>query len=231
MRRIEKGPEPPCLSDLRRTPGADWSSVHGTQKQEMRETAFREQRGLCAYCMSPLRSRGGGDMKIEHFHARSTSPGRVFEWGNLLGVCLGDVGVPESGESGRFHCDTHRGALPVGQQALDLHPAVFPPDVSTYFAYTNEGEIRPLQALPEPERAKAARMIEKLHLNIARLKRNRAAVIAALRAKLIKMPRVSRTRVKELLDIASLPDGEGRLHPYCQAAIHYLSRKMRQLGE
>ena len=38
------------------------------------------------------------------------------------------------------------------------------------------------------------------------------------------------TRVKALLELASNPDGTGQLMPYCQTAVDYLTRKLRQLA-
>ncbi|MFS8064893.1 MAG: retron system putative HNH endonuclease [Byssovorax sp.] len=233
MRRIEKGPEPACLADLRGTPGADWSTVTGAQKQELRERSFAEQHGLCAYCMSKLPSPpSSGSMTIEHFETRALVRSRTFDWNNLLGVCLGDVGVKEGGDGDlreRFHCDNYRGKLHPEKQELGLHPAAFPPDVGPCFTYSIQGEIRANRKLPEPLRARTEKTIERLNLNIARLKRNRAEVIEKLRAELQKKsPKPA--RVKALLDLASGPDAKGQLMPYSQTAVDYLTRKLRQLA-
>lgn len=232
MRRIEKAREPASLADLRGTPGASWSSVHGTQRQQMREHAFKEQHGLCAYCMSPLPGPPSAEgMKIEHFETRALSPELVFDWDNLLGVCLGDVGIREGGgeHRERYHCDTYRGHLPREEQRIELNPAAFPPDVSSMFSYTNQGEMRPAEGLEPAMRASVEAQIERLNLNIARLRRNRRDVIGALRSQFQKKaPRTA--RVKELLELASTPDGTGLLPPYCQAAAYYLEKKLRQLG-
>lgn len=107
MRRIEKGLEPACMEELRQTPGADWSTVPGADKQKMRKQAWKEQYGLCAYCMSRLSRPSADGMKIEHFVPRAEDNTSLFDWSNLLGVCLGNLGV--DGAADRFHCDTHRG--------------------------------------------------------------------------------------------------------------------------
>ncbi|MEO7328874.1 MAG: retron system putative HNH endonuclease [Minicystis sp.] len=227
MRRIEKGAEPACLADLRSTPGADWSSVSGDQRNEMRARLFAEQHGLCAYCMSriphPPSKKG---MKIEHFEARANRDEKTFLWSNLLGVCLGDVGIVESasGDRGaRFHCDTYRGNVP-----LDVHPAAFPPDVGACFSYSLAGEIRPASTLDATMHAEVSKTITHLNLNIDRLKRNRRAVIERLRADFTrKAPKTA--RVQALLEQASRPDGEGLLPPYAQVAVRYLAKKLRQL--
>lgn len=233
MRRIEKGPEPGCLADLRGTPGANWTTVTGAQKQELRERSFAEQHGLCAYCMSKLPNPpSSGSMTIEHFETRALVPERTFDWSNLLGVCLGDVGVKEGGEGDlrdRFHCDNYRGKLRPSEQALGLHPAAFPPDVGSCFSYSIQGEIRANPQLPEPRRARTEETIDHLNLNIARLKRNRAEVFEKLRAEFQKKsPKPA--RVKALLDLAAGPDATGQLMPYCQAAVYYLAKKLRQLA-
>ncbi|CAN98473.1 MULTISPECIES: retron system putative HNH endonuclease [Sorangium] len=232
MRRIEKDREPACLADLRGTPGAAWSSVHGAQRQQMREHAFKEQHGLCAYCMSRLPGPPSAEgMKIEHFETRALSPELVFDWDNLLGVCLGDVGISDGGghHRDRYHCDTYRGHLPREEQRIELNPAAFPPDVSSMFSYTNQGEMRAAHGLEPTMRASAEAQIERLNLNIARHQRNRRTAIDVLRSEFQrKAPRAA--RVKALLELSTTPDAAGLLPPYCQAAAYYLEKKLRQLG-
>jgi hypothetical protein len=36
-------------------------------------------------------------------------------------------------------------------------------------------------------------------------------------------------RVREMLERASTPNRDGLLEPYCQVAVHYLTKKLRQL--
>ncbi|EYF05186.1 Hypothetical protein CAP_3551 [Chondromyces apiculatus DSM 436] len=203
----------------------------------MRKQANDEQGGLCAYCMSlipqsnkPLEPPDNTSMKIEHFEARNASRAKMFDWSNLLGVCIGDVGIEGGGESdqqARYHCDTYRGHLKVTEQGLDLNPAAFPPDIGERFSYTVSGEARTSQRFEPAERDKVERMIARLNLNLPRLRRNRAAVIGLLRRELQKKPTLA--RVKELLQDASAPGAKGLLRPYCQVAIHYLQKKLRQL--
>ena len=214
MRRIEKGLEPACLADLRGTPGADWSTVTGPQKQELRERSLAEQHGLCAYCMSKLpRPPSSESMTIEHFETRAKVPERIFDWSNLLGVCPGDVGVKEGSSDlrERFHCDNYRGKLHPARQELKLHPAAFPPDVGSIFSYSTQGEIRVNPQLPAPQRTHGEEVIERLRAEFQK-----------------KSPKPA--RVKTLLDLASNPDATGQLIPYCQTAVYYLTKKLRQLA-
>lgn len=167
-------------------------------------------------------------MKIEHFEARARSSDLMFDWTNLLGVCLGEVETAQR-PADRFHCDTHRGNLRPSAQELYVHPTRFPPDAGTRFSYTVAGEVRPAQQLDAEERGRVALTIERLNLNADRLKRNRAGVIHTLRADLARRG-FTVGRLQELLAVAKTPE-EGRLRPYVQVAVLYLGKKLRALGD
>lgn len=226
MRRIEKGPEPACLEDLQQTPGADWSSVGGAQKQEMRKAAWSEQHGLCAYCMSRIRKPSAEEMKIEHFIPRAEDKICWFAWSNLLGVCLGDVGI--EGVSDRYHCDTHRGHMPTDKQTLHVHPAQYPPDAGKLFACTKEGELIPAKNLNEQTKARIQDTIGKLNLNISRLKSNRKAVLTVLQNRLRQNDNPH--HIKTMLEQAKRLDAAGCLMEYAEVAVQYLEKKLRQHG-
>ena len=106
MRRISKGAEPECLEVLRNTFGADWASVHGDQKREIRLFSYREQYGLCVYCCQRLpavdESRVGAGIRIEHWVPRNyiaqcpqphPDGSGYFDWPNLFAACPGDNGA------------------------------------------------------------------------------------------------------------------------------------------
>lgn len=214
------------MQDLRDTPGTDWSSVHGTQKQAMREALLGEQKQLCAYCMSPIPESTAEWMKVEHFIARAAADEHIFDWSNLLGVCRGEIGQAAADRTGQYHCDTHRGHLPVNTQTLHVHPASFPPDAGTLFAYTTAGEIRPASTIRPPESDRVHETIDRLNLNVSRLVRNRAGVLETFRAMLRK--HFSRAEIERLLAIAR-GGAAGKLQPYAQVAVAYLEKKKRQI--
>jgi uncharacterized protein (TIGR02646 family) len=222
MRRIDKKAEPACLEEIRQTPGVTWNSASG--KQEIREALWAEQKGLCAYCMSRLKDKSADWMKIEHFIPRAEDKSFWFAWSNLLGVCLGDMGVADAHE--RFHCDTHRGHLPTDKQELHVHPAQFPPDAGTLFSCTKEGEIIPAKNVDEQARTRIQETIDKLNLNISRLKRNRKQVLIVLQNRLRQND--SPTNIKAMLDAAKRADASGRLMEYAEIAVKYLEKKLRQ---
>ncbi len=241
--KITKSPEPSRLAEARaqyeETYGTvddnAWTSLDGQCKQAMREQAWDEQGGLCAYCMSPLtgthaadsRQPQSGGMKLEHFEARNAAGHRTLDWDNLLGVCPGIiVGRSFAGagtrDEGTAHCDTYRGNLPTAQQPLSYSPARMPPDVGEHYRYDKvRGEI-----LSDDENA--TKDISRLNLNVARLKRNRMAVIDEIRQQLEKDD--SPSRLKVLHQHYARRDADGRLRPYAGVGLWYLKRKLRRHG-
>ena len=222
MRKIEKGLEPVCLAAIRETPGVNWSSASG--KQEMREHLWAEQKGLCAYCMSRIKAPSVECMKIEHYVPRAHDKAYWFVWSNLLGVCLGDVGI--DGDGARYHCDTYRGQLPTEKQELSVHPAQFPPDAGKQFSCTKAGELIPSSNLDEYTKARVQGTIDKLNLNISRLKKNRKRVLLALQDRLRQDDTLP--SIKAMLEEARSVDAAGHLKEYVEVAVQYLEKKLRQ---
>jgi uncharacterized protein (TIGR02646 family) len=219
VRTIEKGLEPPCVAGLRREArrierdtneppvAADWDPRDCGDA--IREALCREQHRLCAYCMRRIRPLGSS-MKIEHFVARARDPSRMYDWGNLLGVCSG---VLQGGPEGVvLVCDTARGDRP-----LYVHPAKPPPRPEEAFLFEKTGKVRPVG-----EGATAD--CTTLNLNAQRLVLERRAVIDGLRRRLRRGddPRA----IRRLLEIASTPTQNG-LPEHARVAIEYLQRKLR----
>ncbi|MCI6887616.1 MAG: TIGR02646 family protein [Lachnospiraceae bacterium] len=70
-------------------------------KNEIREALYREQHGLCAYCMGRIISKSSG-MKIEHYKALSRNKEGALDYQNYLGVCYG--GEKEGDEKPHVLC-------------------------------------------------------------------------------------------------------------------------------
>lgn len=62
-------------------------------KDEIREALYKEQHGLCAYCMRKLKldseSECGDNIRIEHYKALSVYKELALDYQNYLGVCFG----------------------------------------------------------------------------------------------------------------------------------------------
>ena len=57
-------------------------------KDEIRESLYKEQHGLCAYCMRKIAPQYDS-MKIEHYNALSEDKARALDYQNYMGVCYG----------------------------------------------------------------------------------------------------------------------------------------------
>lgn len=86
-----------CVNTVKRS--EEWkliseSDTHAIRKQfdllpknSIRHTLWKEQRGLCAYCMK--RIHDDTSMTIEHWLPLSKSKNEALQYSNMLGVCHG----------------------------------------------------------------------------------------------------------------------------------------------
>lgn len=249
VRQIKKRAEPSCMADLRRefqriakesmsemTPQG-WDIAQEPQKQEMRDALHQEQYGLCAYCLSRIKSVAFRDqkqqsgMKIEHFTPRSVHPDRMFDWDNLLGVC---GGIYHSSQGTTVHhCDDSR-----GNKSLHVYPASpSPPRPEDVFRYNLKGDKRGrLSAIPCNDCGKTncpyCSDLRVLNLNAAHLITNRKEVVERFRAKLRSLGHDESKICKFLQDqykLATVPR-QNSLPPYANVAATYLRSKLRQRG-
>ena len=79
--------------------GAHFDDMPTEVKQTLRESLWREQGRIYAYCMQSIKA-DGQSMKIVHFHARNSD--NELDYRNLLAVCHGGE------DRGALHhtCDT-----------------------------------------------------------------------------------------------------------------------------
>lgn len=117
MRWLRKGREPTALRDYRAVPGATWDGVGFTAvKDDLRAALLRDQEWLCCYCMRRISSEERPhpanpqapslvQMKVEHWRPQARFPALALAWSNLLGACLGGVGVAPAEQT----CDTRKG--------------------------------------------------------------------------------------------------------------------------
>lgn len=123
---IQKGAEPKRFLQYRYQPNARFDDMDADVKIQLREALLKEQGHLCAYCM--CRINGTGDVKIEHFAARTQD--NELEYHNLLAVCKGGEGGAIAARS----CDTKKENRPIFISPLnetDMHRIY----------YSNNGEI------------------------------------------------------------------------------------------
>lgn len=216
MRTITKGSEPPSLTahrlGLRLGLHCDYDNY--TDKTTLRNALVAEQRGLCCYCMRPIRATS---MKIEHWHCQRHYSAEQLHYRNLLGACLGGEGQPPR----RQHCDTRK-----GDRDLRWNPADPDHQVEARICYKADGSIG------SNEEAFDAELNEVLNLNVAFLRNGRKAVQNAVlewwrhersrRRGPVPRNRFERERDRQMGDT-------GELRPYCQVAIWWIDQRLDRM--
>jgi uncharacterized protein (TIGR02646 family) len=211
VRLIRKRREPRFWKEFRETRDAAYG-ITWMPKQQLREELAREQHHICCYCLARIEPTEEG-MKVEHWEPQSqTDRARQIAYDNLLGACPGGQKRPQKEQ----HCDTHKGNSP-----LHTPPAREDQDCSRLFRFLSDGSIK--GTTPEAEQD-----ITTLNLNVDSLKAQRKAVLDGLRSWLEKdFPgRSARPGVlqQKVLDWGA-PDSAGKLRPFCQVAIYWLTKQ------
>ena len=212
MRAITKGSEPASLTEHRLTPHCDYENYR--DKDTLRQALVREQRGLCCYCMGPIREHA---MKIEHWRCLSRHEAEGLHYRNLLGSCPGGEGQP----SHLQHCDTRK-----GQQDLRWSPADPTHAIEARLRYEADGAIRSDDVEFDGQLERV------LNLNLNVLKNRRGAVLDAviecwkLTKNRLRGP-VPRQRFERERDRRLA--GHGDLEPYCQVGVWWLNQRLARM--
>ncbi|MXY39275.1 MAG: TIGR02646 family protein [Rhodospirillaceae bacterium] len=209
MKAIIKGREPHSLITHRLTPYADYDNY--PDKVSLRRALASEQRGLCCYCMGPIRPEASA-MKIEHWRCQSRYPDEQLDYNNLLGACMGGEGRSQR----RQHCDTRK-----GDRDLLWNPAEPVHAIESRVQYGADGTIE------SDNETLDSQLNEILNLNLALLKQNRKSVLDAVLQWWKRRKPVPRHRIER--QIRRLAPADGSLDPYCQVAVWWLNRKLSRM--
>lgn len=206
MRTIQKGREPASLTQYRKQPDADYDNY--TDKDTLRQAIVAEQRAVCCYCQSRIRSVWN-KIKIEHWQCQATYPERQLDYANLLGACMGGHGRPKREQ----HCDTHKGNEDLCFSVCDAaHP------VERQIRFLGNGEMVADDAAINSE------LNEVLNLNLPRLVSNRKAVLSAFQQRL-----QSGYPVDPLRELPNWDGSQpGELPEYAQIVVYWLVKKQRR---
>jgi uncharacterized protein (TIGR02646 family) len=215
VRSIIKNREPNSLAQHRCQAHADYDNMPEKQKQELREQLATEQGYICSYCMQRIRA-DSDSMKIEHWHCQTRYPAEQLDYGNLLGVCLGN----EHQIKKKQHCDTHKGNLDLSRNPSNpLH------NVEVMVQYLGDGSIKSKAPVFDTELEKV------INLNHPKLKNNRKAVLDSFKKWLdtrIGKKELERLFLERLIREWSDPFG-GKLKPYCMVVVGYLRKRLARL--
>lgn len=206
MRTIQKGQEPASLTLHRQQQHADYDNY--ADKTALRQALVAEQRGLCCYCQSRIRSTPEG-MKIEHWQCQADYPGRQLDYSNLLGACLGGHGRPELEQ----HCDTRKGNSGLCFSVCDSAHAI-----ERQIKFLGDGRIA------SDDVAIDTALNDVLNLNLPHLVSNRKAVLKAFQQRLQDGRRVDPARALPKWD-GSKP---GDLPEFAQVVVYWLQKRKKR---
>src|SRR6266571_8698108 len=162
MRRIVKRLEPRSLIEYRRTANPNYDDYR--DKDSLRQSLVGEQRGLCCYCLSPIRPEIGV-MRVEHWHCQDNYPGEQLVYANLLAACMGNEGQPRKLE----HCDKRK-----GNDDLSRNPADPARQIEELIRYQGDGTI------VSDNQAFNRELNDVLNLNVAFLRKQSKATLEGL---------------------------------------------------
>ena len=168
MKRIVKGAEPPEFSDWkaqdRMAHRPRWNRVPWAIRESIHGSLMREQGFICCYCESRVAM---DDSHVEHFRPQGRFPERQLDYGNLHCSCQRD---PARGEP--RHCGHRKGSW--FDENLLLSP--LEADCEGRLGFTANGDVFPRSS----DDAAAETTIDRLGLNLPKLRALRAAAIDAL---------------------------------------------------
>ena len=213
MRAISKSAEPKSLMRHRAIPDSNYSGY--TDKQTLRETLVREQRGLCCFCLSRICAGEPGTvprMKIAHWHSQKLHEDEQLDYMNLLGACMGNEGNPPHLQ----HCDTRQ-----GEKDIKWNPAN--PD------HRIEERIRYRLAdgtIMSEDNEFDTQINDVLNLNLPFLRTNRKYVLDSFQKSLGKKKTILRPEWERMLREWNGEAHHGDLEPFCQIVVCFIEKQI-----
>ena len=170
MKGSRKGLTPPLMQTWLDMANDDWKPAYpfdcAAVTNEVRETLFLEQRGLCVYCGKRLKlEMPGTTYHVEHFRPQSDFQDRATDYNNLFLSCglKDDQGKPSptcGNYKGNWFEETH-------------HVSPNYPNCTSRFRFSLNGRVA---AALDGDKG-AENMIEKLHLNHPELVKDRENIL------------------------------------------------------
>lgn len=121
MRRVTKSQSNILSNYYLKNPTSNWNdfrnSDRGAEYIKLKETLYRDQSGLCAYCEAKIPDDEPNLQRVEHFnskHAHTPENNYCFDWQNILLVCLGGQHYEELENfplPSNLSCDAHKAHL------------------------------------------------------------------------------------------------------------------------
>ncbi|MEM8717773.1 MAG: retron system putative HNH endonuclease [Cyanobacteria bacterium P01_G01_bin.39] len=216
MKYIQKSQPPQDFIDWKNSANKDWQPSWGNfQKPEktlVHKSLLQEQGFICCYCGRRIIL---ADSHIEHFRPRNKYPDLQLDYGNLIASCEIDTDEPPPIP---VHCGHRKGAW--HEENLTVSP--LESNCANFFRYTEDGQIIANKEIDKKEAAKTT--IEKLDLNIHKLRKMRKAAIEGI---LDGLDLTDSQTVQKLIQGFSKPDLDGGYEEFCQVIIYILKQYSR----
>ena len=165
MKHIVKDQDTPGFDKWKTSVNENWQPTYDglrdPERKEVKDSLMKEQGKICCYCERRLTDE---DSHIEHFKPQSEEDVDPLDYTNILCSCQNQL---KKGVS--RHC----GHSKDNWFDEDLLISPLYPDCEGRFAYTGDGEIRPVNEFDTA----ATRTIEKLKLDIELLNDSRKKAI------------------------------------------------------
>lgn len=186
-----------------------WDNFQKPEKASVHNSLLKEQGFICCYCQQRITIKNS---HIEHFKPRNQYPDLTLDYNNLIASCQGEC---ETIPLIPVHCGHKKGEW--YQENLMVSP--LENDCSNFFRYTEDGQILPT-TIPNKEAA-AKTTIEKLDLNIDKLRKMRSKAIEGC---LEDIENLKKSQIKKLIDYFAKPN-ENDEYEQCVSTIIYILKK------
>ena len=225
MRYIKKQETPPVFTDWKAQANEDWqpywnsktTNFRNPQKEIVHQSLLKEQGYICCYCQRQINLNNS---HIEHFKPKDENcyPELSLEYSNFLASCQKEKDdKAQNYQENPVHCGHLKGNW--YDENLTISP--LQEDCNEYFTYTAFGDILPSEDDEKKESAKIT--IEKLGLNIPKLKSERRAVIEGLQ-ELLQQVGNSKETLEILIKNYDQVNEEGYFNEFCEVLIYFLKR-------
>jgi uncharacterized protein (TIGR02646 family) len=211
VKYINKSEEPKSFIAWKQLANNDWQPTWENfgkpEKQDVHNSLLQEQGFICCYCGRRISRQSS---HIEHFNPRKNSPELALEYTNLLASCQREAEPKEP-----LHCGRSK------DEWYDEHLIVSPlnANCADFFRYTEDGQIIPTEY--SNKKLAAETMIEKLKLNIDKLKSLRSSAIQEV---LDGLEELSEEERLILVQGFEQRDNDDKYEEFCAAIVYVLKQ-------
>lgn len=182
------------------------------EKADVLKALWKEQNGLCAFCMQQIQEAKSDKMLIEHFYPEDKYLDLLLEYRNYLGVCLGG----KKGLKDLYHCDKSK---------KNIEISICPHDktMMEQIKFASDGSVFTGNDQYDYE------INEVLRLNLEHLRKERKAIITATQKILSKEKKITKAFLQKEINRWE-KSKDGKLQSFCQVAVSYLNKKIQQVN-